>query len=105
VEAGVAGGAGEGRHGVGSDSDMRHSLCDERIRCHFVLLRIGLFSAIMLSLRFPSPSCRLLRGIVDPILENVSNDRLGLAVLQTPGAGTGTQRTFGDSAAHYSYGH
>jgi hypothetical protein len=57
----------------------------------------------MLSLRFASLPCRLLlREIVDPILENVSNEyKLGLAVLQIPDSRlqvreTGTPRTFGD---------
>jgi hypothetical protein len=44
--------------------------------------------------------CRLLREIVDPFLDNVSNEyRFGLVVLQVVGE-TGTRRTFGDSVTH-----
>lgn len=56
--------------------------------CHFVLLRIGFLFVIMLTLRSYRFMlyCRLLREIVDPFLENVSNEyRLGLAVLQVGG--------------------
>jgi hypothetical protein len=50
----------------GSDSDMRRADL-----LHFVLLRTDFLSGIMLSLRFPALSCRLLRKFVEPIIENV----------------------------------
>jgi hypothetical protein len=63
------------------------TVCDEQIYCHFFLLRIGLLSVIMLSLCF---LVDWLRKIVDPVVENVSNEyRLGLAILRA-GAGNAT---------------
>jgi hypothetical protein len=99
----VAGVAGEGRPEESDSDDMRHPLlyatADLLLFCFASNWSPFCYYVI------PRFLVGWLREIVDLIIENVSNKyRLGLAVLHA--RETGTQRTFGDIAAHIqSYPH